>query len=291
MHRRRLLAMLALSLPLSALAQPPAQVAAQVAGTRPRVIVSTDIGGTDFDDFQSLVHLLLYADTIELEGLVASPWGEGRGRKRHLLGIIDAYEKDYPNLKTWSAGYPTPDRLRGITRQGGADLAPPPGWGQPTEGSNWIVERARHADARPLWVLLWGGFEDLAQALDQDGRHTFAGVCARSPAGKSGGRRLGRQLRARLGPPACDLRRGAARGHRGRDLRHRGTPVSSRNDGRRLDPLTLSQGPGRRPHRRPQSAASSAINDLSHWLPGSLWKRACQNRLTSNSGTGTGTGR
>lgn len=165
MHRRRLLALLALSLPLSTLAQPPAQVAAQVAGTRPRVIVSTDIGGTDFDDFQSLVHLLLYADAIELEGLVASPWGEGRNRKRHLLGIIDAYEKDYPNLKTWSAGYPTPDRLRGITRQGGADLAPPPGWGQPTEGSNWIVERARHADARPLWVLLWGGFEDLAQAL------------------------------------------------------------------------------------------------------------------------------
>ncbi len=161
MNRRRLLALLAMSLPLSA----GAYASTGAAQPKPRVIVSTDIGGTDFDDFQSLVHLLLYADMIELEGLLASPWGEGRERKRHLLEIIDAYEKDYPNLTTWSAAYPTPAYLRGIARQGGSDLAPPPGWTTPTEGSNWIVERARTKDARPLWVLLWGGFEDLAQAL------------------------------------------------------------------------------------------------------------------------------
>jgi hypothetical protein len=41
-----------------------------------RVIVSTDIGGTDFDDYQSLVHLLVYADRIDLEGMLASPWGQ-----------------------------------------------------------------------------------------------------------------------------------------------------------------------------------------------------------------------
>lgn len=49
-------------------AEPPA---------RPRVVVSTDIGGTDYDDFQSLVHLLLYSDVLDLEGLIASPWGSG----------------------------------------------------------------------------------------------------------------------------------------------------------------------------------------------------------------------
>lgn len=160
MKRRSLLALMATALPLSGCAFAPA-----AGGAKPRVIVSTDIGGTDFDDFQSLVHLLLYADAIDLEGLLASPWGEGRDRKRHLLAIIDAYEKDYPNLKTWSAAYPTPAALRGIARQGGSDLALPPGWGAPTEGSNRIVERARQSDPRPLWVLLWGGFEDLAQAL------------------------------------------------------------------------------------------------------------------------------
>ena len=36
---------------------------------------------------------------------------------------------------------------------------------QPTEGSRWIIERARAADPRPLYVLVWGGIEDLAQAL------------------------------------------------------------------------------------------------------------------------------
>jgi hypothetical protein len=75
---------------------------------RPRVIVSTDIGGTDFDDFQSLVHLLVYSDAIELEGMIASPWGTARDRKRHLLELVDLYARDYPNLRTYSPRYPTP---------------------------------------------------------------------------------------------------------------------------------------------------------------------------------------
>lgn len=36
--------------------------------SRRRVIVSTDIGGTDPDDFQSMVHLLVYADCFDIEG-------------------------------------------------------------------------------------------------------------------------------------------------------------------------------------------------------------------------------
>ncbi|TFW27319.1 nucleoside hydrolase-like domain-containing protein [Massilia horti] len=161
MDRRHFLSLLALSLPLGSYGIP----LTGRAEARPRVIVSTDIGGTDFDDFQSLVHLLVYSDMIDLEGMIASPWGEGRNRKRHLLAIISEYEKDYSNLRTWSARYPTPDRLRSISKQGGSDLAAPPGWGKPTEGSDWIIASARRDDPRPLWVLLWGGFEDLAQAL------------------------------------------------------------------------------------------------------------------------------
>ena len=91
--------------------------------TRPRVVVSTDIGGTDYDDFQSLVHLLVYADQVDLEGMIASPYGSARNRKRHLLDIIDIYAKDYPNLRTYSSGYPTPDQLRAISKQGGSDPA------------------------------------------------------------------------------------------------------------------------------------------------------------------------
>src|SRR6478609_2481720 len=110
-----------------------------LAETKHRVIVSTDVGGTDFDDFQSLVHLLVYADRIDLEGMIASPYGPTRDRKEHLLKIIDVYEQDYPNLRSYSAAYPTPERLRSISKQGGTDAADLRGFGERTEGSDWIV--------------------------------------------------------------------------------------------------------------------------------------------------------
>lgn len=34
-----------------------------------------------------------------------------------------------------------------------------------TEGSDWIVRCARKDSDRPLYVLVWGGLDDLAQAL------------------------------------------------------------------------------------------------------------------------------
>ncbi len=134
-----------------------------LAAERHRVIVSTDIGGTDPDDFQSLVHLLVYADVLDIEGLISSPFGPGR--KLHILDVIDCYDKDFANLKTYSYKYPTPDALRAITKQGGTEIAPYVGVQAPTEGSRWLVECARRDDPRPLHVLVWGGIEDLAQAL------------------------------------------------------------------------------------------------------------------------------
>ncbi|MBI5692133.1 MAG: DUF1593 domain-containing protein [Verrucomicrobia bacterium] len=130
--------------------------------SRPRVLVSTDIGGTDPDDFQSMVHLLVCADALDLEGLVSSPFGPGR--KEHLLQVIDHYERDYPNLRTHAA-YPAPGALRALTKQGAFDSPGYAGIGAATEGSDWIVRCARRADPRPLHVLVWGGIEDLAQAL------------------------------------------------------------------------------------------------------------------------------
>lgn len=138
-------------------------LAAAFAAERPRVIVSSDIGGTDPDDFQSMAHLLVYADAMDLEGLISSPYGPGR--KRHILEVIDAYEQDFPNLKTYSPQYPTPAHLRSITKEGALDSVDDPGFADPTEGSEWIVRCARRADPRPLWVLVWGGIDDLAQAL------------------------------------------------------------------------------------------------------------------------------
>lgn len=139
---------------------------APATAARPRIIVSTDIGGTDFDDYQSMVHLFVYADMFDIEGLVSSPYGVGR--KKNILQVIDAYQKDYPNLKTHSPAYPTPDALRAISKQGSTESAGLHGYGKPSEGSKWIIRCAKRPDPRPLWILIWGGTEDLAQALHDD---------------------------------------------------------------------------------------------------------------------------
>jgi len=136
-----------------------------LAGQRPRVIVSSDIGGSDPDDFQSMVHLLLYADVLDLEGLIASP--PGKGRAEHVLEVLAAYETDYPHLVAHSVRYPKADALRAVTKQGAVGAARAVGVSGATDGSRWIVERARAADpqGRPLWVLVWGSLTDVAQAV------------------------------------------------------------------------------------------------------------------------------
>ena len=134
-----------------------------LSGGRHRVLVSTDVGGTDPDDIQSMAHLLVYADCFDLEGLVSSPYGPGR--KEHILKAIVAYEKDYPNLATYSDNYPTPDSLRAMTKQGTKVTPSGKGVSESTEGSRWIIDCAKRDDDRPLHVLVWGGIEDVAQAL------------------------------------------------------------------------------------------------------------------------------
>jgi len=144
----------------------PMPAGGALAGERPRVIVSTDIGGSDPDDFQSMIHFLLYADVLDVEGLISSP--PDQGRAAHLHEAIDAYEQDFPNLRRHSADYPAPDKLRATVKQGATDPSPPQGFGEPTEGSRWLIERAKAADERPLYVLVWGSITDVAQAVHDD---------------------------------------------------------------------------------------------------------------------------
>jgi hypothetical protein len=137
-----------------------------VMGERFRVVVSSDVGGSDNDDYQSMVHFLVYADLFDVEGLISSP--PKQGRAEHIQHVIDAYEKDYTNLRAASEDYPTPEQLRGVVKQGAIDPAPAEGFSQPTEGSRWLVERAHANDARPLYVLVWGSITDVAQAVHDD---------------------------------------------------------------------------------------------------------------------------
>ncbi len=130
----------------------------------PRVIVSTDIGGCDADDFQSMVHYLIYADRFRTEGLIASP--PCGGRAEDILETLDAYEEDYPLLQA-RGPFPTPDSLRDVTIQG-ADDSGAPDEGRATEGSAKIVERAHATADDPLYVLVWGSMTDVAQAVFDD---------------------------------------------------------------------------------------------------------------------------
>ncbi len=131
---------------------------------KPRILISTDIGGTDPDDNQSILHLMMYSDLFDIEGLVSSP-SFGSGSKEELLREIGVYEKDYPILKKTYSGLLSPDSLRSICKQGRRGLASFAGYDVPTEGSEWIVECARRESDRPLYVLVWGTLEDVAQAL------------------------------------------------------------------------------------------------------------------------------
>ncbi|MEN2415488.1 nucleoside hydrolase-like domain-containing protein [Flavobacterium mesophilum] len=131
---------------------------------KPRILISSDIGGTDPDDNQSFTHLFMYSELFNIEGLVSSP-SFGDGNKEEILHMINLYEKDLPKLKKHQKGLLSPDYLRSITKQGRHGAAPYRGYTKSTEGSDWIIKCAKKESTQPLWVLVWGGLEDLAQAL------------------------------------------------------------------------------------------------------------------------------
>lgn len=131
---------------------------------RHRILISSDIGGTDPDDNQSMTHLFMYSDLFELEGLVSSA-SFGSGSKEEILRMIDVYEKDFPVLHKKYKHLMRSDELRLLCKQGKKGLASYAGFDTPTEGSDWIIKCARKESDRPLYVLVWGTLEDVAQAL------------------------------------------------------------------------------------------------------------------------------
>ena len=132
--------------------------------SKPRILISTDIGGTDPDDNQSMAHLLMYSDLFQFEGLVSSP-SYGEGNKEEIFRMIALYEKDLPKLRKHNKNMASPDYLRSVTKQGRKGNAPFSGYTTATEGSEWIIKCAKKQSEQPLWILGWGGLEDIAQAL------------------------------------------------------------------------------------------------------------------------------
>lgn len=135
--------------------------------TAPRLLVLTDIENEP-DDTQSLVRLLLYANEIDIQGIVAttSTWKKQSIAPDTIRDVINAYGEVRPNLLHHAKGYPTTDSLLKLVKSGkplyGMQGV---GDGQNSEGSDWIISVLEQDDKRPLWINAWGGVNTLAQAL------------------------------------------------------------------------------------------------------------------------------
>lgn len=134
---------------------------------RHRLVVLTDIEA-DPDDTQSLIRLLLYANEIDIEGLVATTSTHRRTSPASdsIREVVAVYEAVRPNLLLHEEGYPAAAALErvivdGVPAYGIAAV----GTGRDTEGSNLIIRALEADDPRPVWVSVWGGANTLAQAL------------------------------------------------------------------------------------------------------------------------------
>lgn len=151
---------------------------------KPRIIVLTDVSTWETDDSESLVRLFSYADLFEIEGIVfTTGWSLSSIRDDFFQLIhnpLNAYEKDLPNLMKRSAqqgflkdeekqriGYwPSAEYLRSRVVYGSQNRGMKfIGEGNDSDGSRLIIEQAGKKDKRPLWVLLWGGGNTVAQAV------------------------------------------------------------------------------------------------------------------------------
>lgn len=140
--------------------------------TRPRLLITTDIGG-DPDDQQSMVRLMLYLNEFRLEGLIASAAGtpgelnKAVTKPELIREIVTAYGHVLPRLKNHATGWPSTEAVQAVifsgNRQRGRNAI---GDGHDTDASSWIIQSVDAGSPEdPLNISIWGGQTDLAQAL------------------------------------------------------------------------------------------------------------------------------
>ena len=132
-----------------------------------RAIILTDIENEP-DDTQSLVRLLLYSNQIDIDALVATTSTHMRTaiHPDSIRAIVKVYGSVRANLLAHEAGFPTEKDLQARVFEGQRAYGMAAvGDGKDTPGSNRIIATLDDADARPLWIPVWGGANTLAQAL------------------------------------------------------------------------------------------------------------------------------
>ncbi len=144
-------------------------IASPVYASKPRLLVLTDIGNEP-DDAQSLVRLLVYSNEFDIEGIVAttSNWLQNRVLPEMIRERIEAYGQVRENLLKHASGYPPAAGLLAKVKSGRPEFGlGGVGEGKDTEASEWIIRTVDLPDPRPLWITVWGGAVDLAQALSK----------------------------------------------------------------------------------------------------------------------------
>ena len=116
------------------------------AESKPRVFVFTDINidSGDPDDRQSLVHLLWYADELQIEGVVPDRWN-ARGLEACQL-VLEAYARDYSQYSFSNKGYPEPNDIRNKIAKD-------------VDQASRLFSLAASDQESPLYVLIWGNME------------------------------------------------------------------------------------------------------------------------------------
>lgn len=141
------------------------------ASEKSRMIITQD---GEVDDMNSLIHTLLYANDIDIEGIVQTSStlhysGDESNEAKRWMGTdwmyeyLDAYAEVYENLKVHSEDYPSPDELRAVTVVG--NVAMESDTSVETEGSELIKERILAEDDRKLYIVVGGGANTVARAL------------------------------------------------------------------------------------------------------------------------------
>ncbi len=154
---------------------------------RPRVVISSDFPPVDVipigtgsgppekrsdpDDVQSMVRFLLYTNDLHVEGLVASSATlAGMAKKQNILDVLSLYDQVDENLRNHDPRYPTADALRSVTWEGRSNAWGKPakeilGEGKDSAASDAIIRVVDGPDPRPVWVCVWGGSREVAQAI------------------------------------------------------------------------------------------------------------------------------
>ncbi|KAM6507183.1 hypothetical protein FALCPG4_018565 [Fusarium falciforme] len=139
--------------------------------SKPRVFILTDITNEP-DDAESFCRYLTYSNQFKTEGVVAvtSVWLRDKIAPQDLHDIAEAYAEVVDNLNAhahpdWP--YPSAQSIKDVIKAG------PPVFGMDavgddiplSEGGQLLLDRLTSRDTDPLWVLVWGGVNVLAQVL------------------------------------------------------------------------------------------------------------------------------